>query len=135
MFCCCQMYSSIVWNPASSVAAAVKVYYHSPYVFCLGSHPISRRATCYWNRPQGPYHTGVTIQVSVTKSNTACTADLKKNPDTCGSDPSLLMIFVIIFHTALAHDNLLTTTDQSLSAAEITCPRYWKEFTISRGIS
>ena len=30
VFCCCQMYSSIVLNPASSLAASANVYFHFP---------------------------------------------------------------------------------------------------------
>ena len=77
---------------------------------------------------------GVTTQVSEPKSNTACTTALKKNPDTCRSAPSLLMILVILLHTVLAHDKFLATSGQFLSAAEITRPRYQKEVTISSGI-
>ena len=59
--------------------------------------------------------------------------DLEKNPDTCGSAPSLLRIVFILSHTALDLDKFLTTADQSSSATKITLPRYWKEVTISRG--
>ena len=67
---------------------------------------------------------GVTTQASKPKSNTACTTDLKKNPDTRGSAPSMMRILVILFHTALARDKFLTTVGQLLSAAEITRPSY-----------
>ena len=75
----------------------------------------------------------VTTQVSALKSNTACTTALKKNPDTRGSAPSLMRIFVILFHTALALEKFRTKAGQSLSAAKITHPRYNKEGTIYRG--
>ena len=76
---------------------------------------------------------GVTTQVYDPKSSTACTTALKKKPDTRGTTPSLLRISVILFHTALAWDKLCTIADQSFYAPKITCPRYLKEFTISRG--
>ena len=76
---------------------------------------------------------GVTTQVSEPKSNTACTMNLNKNPETHGSAPSLMRILVILFHNALAHDTLLTTSVQSLSSTKINHPRYRKEVTISRG--
>ena len=76
---------------------------------------------------------GVTTQVYEPKINTACTTALKKNPGNCGSDPSLMSILVVLFHTALAQDKLLTTAGQLSSAADITRPRYQKEVTITRG--
>ena len=76
---------------------------------------------------------GVTTQVSKLHINTACTRALKNNLDTRGSAPSLLRILVILFHTALEHDKLTTTADQSSSVAYITRPRYQKELSISRG--
>ena len=76
---------------------------------------------------------GVTTQVSKLQINTACTRALKNNLDTRGSAPSLLRILVILFHTALTRDKFLTTSGQSSSAADITCPRYRKEVTIYRG--
>ena len=75
---------------------------------------------------------GVATQVSDTNSNTACTTALKKNPDTCGSAPSLLRILVILFHTSLACEKFLTTAGQLSSAAKITRPRYQEEVSISR---
>ena len=76
---------------------------------------------------------GLTNQVSKMKSNTALTMDLKKNPDTRGLAPSLLRILVILFHTTLSHDKFPSTAGHSLSAVDITCPRFWKEVPISRG--
>ena len=109
VFCHHRMYSCIVWNPASSLAAAAEVYSRFLSVLCRGSRPISRRATWSWNPPRTLPMRGVATQVSEPKSNTACTTDLKKNPDTRGSAPYLLRIQVIIFHTALARDKFLTT--------------------------
>ena len=74
---------------------------------------------------------GVTTQYSKPKINNACTTAFK-NMDTCGSSPSLISILVFLFHTSLARDKLLTTAGQLLYTADITCPRYRKEFTISR---
>ena len=76
---------------------------------------------------------GVTTQVLEPKRNTACTMDLKKNPDTCGSEPSMMRILVILFHNFHACDKFLTTNGQLLSVAEITRPKYQKEVTIPRG--
>ena len=56
---------------------------------------------------------GVNTQVSEPKRNTACTTALNINPDTRGSAPYLLIILVILFHTALTHDKFLTTSGQS----------------------
>ena len=77
----------------------------------------------------------VTTRVSELKSNNACTGVLKKNVDKCGSTLSLLRIIVILFNTSLARDKLLTTAGQFPSANKITCHKYWKEITISRGRS
>ena len=60
---------------------------------------------------------GVTTQVSEKNSITSCTTDLKKKTDTRVSAPSLLRIIVVLFHTDLVHDKLLTTAGQLLSAA------------------
>ena len=76
---------------------------------------------------------GVTTNFSQPKNNTVCTTALKKKPDTRGYAPYLLDILVILFHPTLARYNLLTTSGQSLSAAKITRPRYYKEVTIFRG--
>ena len=59
---------------------------------------------------------GVTTQVSEPKIKTVCTTDLKKNPDTHGFALSLLRILVILFHSDLTHDKLLTTSGQLSSA-------------------
>ena len=45
VFCHSQMYSSIVWNPASSLAVAAEVYSHFLSFFCHGSLPVSRSST------------------------------------------------------------------------------------------
>ena len=76
---------------------------------------------------------GVTTQVSATKNSTTYTTALKKNMENRGAAPSLLRIRVILLQTALARDKLFTTSGQSLSAADITRPRYLKEVIISRG--
>ena len=127
------MYSSVVWNPASSLFAAVEVYSHFLSGFCRGSPPVSRCATWSWNTPKALPMRGVSTQFYEPKSNTACTTALKKNMETRGSSPYLLRILVILFHTALSLETFLTTSGQSLSAANITLPRYQKEITISRG--
>ena len=127
------MYSSIVWNPASLLAFNAEVYVHSPSGFLRRSLPASRIATWSWKPPRALTMQGLTTQVSDPKRNTACTTDLKKNPDTRVSAPYLLSIIVILFNTALSRDNLLTTAGQLSSADEINRPRYQKEVTISRG--
>ena len=76
---------------------------------------------------------GLTTQVSCLKIGIACITALKKNPDTQGVTLSLLIIGDILLHTVFARSNLLTTSGQSLSVADITHPRYLKEVTISRG--
>ena len=127
------MYSSIVWNPASYRVIAAEVYVQFPSGFRRVSRPVRHLST--WSRkpPRVLPIRGVTTKVSDPKSNTACTTALNNKTDTCGSAPSLLRILVILFHTTLSQDKFLTTVSQSLSAAEITRPRYWKEVTISRG--
>ena len=77
---------------------------------------------------------GVTSHVYVPKSNTTCTMALKKKPDTRGSVPYLLSILIILFHTSLAREKFLSTFVKPLFAADITCPRYRKEVTISKGL-
>ena len=129
------MYCSIIWNPASSLAVAAKVFSHLPSVFSCGGLPISRRATWYWKPPRTLTIQGVTTQVSEPNSNTACTTALKKNTDTRGSAPFLLSIISVLFYTALARDKFLTTASQSSSASETTRLKYWKEVTIFRRCS
>ena len=75
---------------------------------------------------------GVTTQVYWLNIITACTTDLKKKKDIRSSKPSLLRT-IILFNTALTREKFLTTARHSSSATDITCPRYWKEVTISRG--
>ena len=133
VFCRCLMYYSIIWNPASSFAVSAKVYYHFLSVFCCRICLVSRCATWSWKPPRTLPMRGVTTQVSDPNSSTACTTDLRKNTDTRGSALYLLMILVIIFHTALSRDKFLTTAGQSSSASKITRPRHRKEVTISRG--
>ena len=126
------MYSSIVWNPASSLAVADEVYHHLMSVLRHRSRPVIYSATWSWNPPRALPMRGVTNMVSDPKINTACTTALKKNLDTRGYAPYLLSILVILFHTALDHETFPTTAIQSSFAAEITHPRYRKEVTIYR---
>ena len=78
---------------------------------------------------------GVTTQVSAPKISTDWTTDLNKNTDTRGASYSLMIILGNSHHASLAFPRFCTTSAQSLSAAEITCPKYLKEVTISRGSS
>ena len=84
----CRMYSSIVCNPASSLAAATKFYYRFPSVFCCGSSSVIRRATWSWNPPRSLPIQGVTVQVSEPKIDTACTMALKKIQTPAALPPS-----------------------------------------------
>ena len=127
------MYSSIIKNPNSSLAIAVEVYFHFLSGVLRGSRPVSSIATRAWNPPRDFPMRGVTTQVYDPKSSTACTMDLKNNPDTRGTDPSLLMMCDILLQTTLSQDKFFTTSGQSLSAADINSTRYLKEVTISRG--
>ena len=52
---------------------------------------------------------GVATQVSDPKRSTACTAALKKNPNTRGTAPSLLRMHTIVLQNALDRDKFLTT--------------------------
>ena len=76
---------------------------------------------------------GVTTHVSVPKSSTDWTTNLKKNLDTRSAASSLLIILVNLRHNACAFARFMTTANQLSSAADITCPKYLKEVTISRG--
>ena len=77
---------------------------------------------------------GVTTRVYTKKISTDWSTALKKNPDTrAPPPPSLLRIIVNLYHTARTFARFLTTSGQSLSAAEITRPNYLKEVNISRG--
>ena len=78
MFCRRQIESSIVWNPASSFAAAAEVYFDFPSGFRHGSLPVSRRTNWSWNPPRALPMQGVTTQISKPKSKTPCTTYLKK---------------------------------------------------------
>ena len=130
---CHRMYSYIVKNSASYLAVAAKVYVHFPSGDLRRSRLVNRLTTWAWNPPRVLHVWGVTTQVSNTKISTACTKALKNNPDTHGSAPSLLRIHVILLQTVLDWDKLFTTAGQSLSATDITRPRYTKEVTIYRG--
>ena len=83
--------------------------------------------------PQGPSHAGGDHPGLLAEEQHRLQHGFKKNPDTRGSAPSLLSIIVVLFHTALAQDKLLTTTGQLLSASDITCHRYRREFILYRG--
>ena len=76
---------------------------------------------------------GVTTHVSAPKSSTYWTTALKKS-DTCDAVPSLLRILVSLRHADRALARFMTTAGHSLSVAEITRPKYLKDFAISRGI-
>ena len=78
---------------------------------------------------------GVTTQVSSTKSIIAWTTALKKKPDTCSDDTSLLIMRDILLQTFLSWAKFFTTAGQLLSAANITRSSYLKEVNISRGRS
>ena len=58
---------------------------------------------------------------------------LKEKPYTHSATPSLLRIRNILLQIFLARDKFFTAAGQSSSAAEIACPKYLKEFNISRG--
>ena len=94
-----QMYSSVALNPASSLAAASEVYSHFPLLRLLRSLPVNWRATCSWNPPRTRLMQGVTNRVSAPKSSTNCNTALKKNMDTRGASPSLMIILVNLRHT------------------------------------
>ena len=76
---------------------------------------------------------GVTTHVSAPKKDTDKTTALKKNPYTRGVTPYLMIILFNLRLTACLSTRFLTKAGQSSSAAEITCPKYLKEVTISRG--
>ena len=67
---------------------------------------------------------GMTTQVSAPKISTDWTAALKKNPGTHGTAPSLMRILVNLRHITRSLAMFLDTAGQSLSAAEITRPKY-----------
>ena len=55
VFLRCQMYSSIVWNPASFLDISAEVYVHFLSVLCRGSFHIIRITTWSWNSPPGTF--------------------------------------------------------------------------------
>ena len=122
-----QIYSSVAPNSASSLATAAEVYSHFPSVRLRRRLLVNRRATWSWNPPSIRTMRGVTTQVSAPKRSTDWTTALKKSPYTHGAVPSLLRILVNLCHTALAFSRFLTTSVQSLYAAETTRPKYLKE--------
>ena len=65
-----QLYSSVVWNPTSSLAVTADVYFHFPSGFLRGSRPVSRLATCSWNPTRDPPMQAMTNQVFKRKINT-----------------------------------------------------------------
>ena len=111
------MYSSIINNPASSLAVAVKVYFRFPSGVLCWIRLVIRLTTWSRNPPTALPMQGVTTQVSNPKSSTAYTTALKKNPDTRSTAPSLLRIHDILLQTFLAHYNVFTTVGQLSSAA------------------
>ena len=126
VFCLLWMYYSIASNPASFLDDAAEVYSYFPSIRLRGSLPFSRRATWYWNPPRIRPMPGVTTQVSVPKISTNWTTVFNKKPDIRGAAPFLLRILVNLRHTSRALSKFLTTSGQSLSAAEITRPNYLK---------
>ena len=76
----------------------------------------------------------VITQFSAPKTSTDWTMYLKKNPDTCGVAPYLMIILVDLLHTACAFAWSLTNTHKLSSASDMNCPKYLKEVNISREI-
>ena len=129
------MNSSIASNPAFSCAAAAEVYSHLPSVRLCGIPPVNRRTTWSWNPPRTLTTQGVTTQVYEPKYITNWITALKKNLYTYVAAPSLTRIPVNLSHTTHTLAMFLTTSGQSSSAADITCPKYLKDFTIKSGHS
>ena len=71
VFCRRLIYSSIVKNPASSLAAVAEVYLHLPSGVLRGSRPVSRLSTWAWNPSRAFPIQGMITQVSDPKSSTA----------------------------------------------------------------
>ena len=86
-----------------------------------------------WKTPRARPIWGVNTQLSASNSNTDWTTALKKNMNTRGLDPSLINILNILCHTIRAFKRFWTTAGQSSYYANITLPRYLKDFTILRG--
>ena len=128
------MYVSILSNPASALATSTEVYSYFLYDRCRRSRPVNSCATWSWKPPRTRPMQGVTTHVSAPNISTDLTTALNKKLDTCGLDPSLIRILVILLHTDLSFVILWTTAGQLSSAAKITLHRYLKEVTISRGI-
>ena len=128
-----RMYSSIALNPASYIAATAGVYSHFLLVRLRRSLPVKLRATWSWNPPRTRTMQGVTTQVSAPKSSINWTTALKKNTDTRSTVPPMLRIIVNLRHTARAFVRFLNTAEKASPIADITCPKYLKEITISRG--
>ena len=133
MLCRCLIYSSIVNNTASSLAAAAEVYLHLPSDVLFEIYTVRHLSTWVWKPTRDLPMRGVTTQVSALKSSKAWTTALKKKPDTCGAAPSLLRMRGILLQNFLERAKLFITAGQSFSSAEITRPSYLKEVRIYRG--
>ena len=123
MLCLRQMYSPIASNPASFLTAADDVGSHFPSGCCHRYLPVGLCSTWSWKPPSTRPIQEVTTQVSGPKMSTDCTKSLKKNPNTYGVTPSLLIILINIRHTTRTFARFLTAAVQSSSPAEIT--RQW----------
>ena len=126
------MYSYIISNTASYLVAASNVYSHLPSVRHRRSLPSNHCAIWSQKPTRTPTMQGVTTHVSAPKSSTDWITALKKNPYTCGTSTYLLIILVNLRHTVCAFSRFLTTAEQSLSASEITWPKYLKAFSTKR---
>ena len=110
MICLRLLYTSIFSNPTYALASTIEVYSHCLSARPCRSYPINFRAIWYWETPRSRLIQGVTTHVSASKSSTNLITALKQNMDTIRSSPSLLRIFVIILHTALAFARFRTTS-------------------------
>ena len=70
VLCLCQIYISIISNPASDIAASNKVYSPFPYARRYGILPFHLRITWYWKPPRTQTMLGVTTHISAPKRNT-----------------------------------------------------------------
>ena len=94
---------------------------------------VNRCTTLCWKLLRTHSIRGVRTHVSAPKSNTACTNALNNNPETFGSAPYRLRIFVICTQLFLALLRLPATAGQSSPPVVSTLPRYLNDITVSNG--
>ena len=108
------MYSPMVWNPVTSIAATTEGYYHSPHtprvVVIHVIHLIDR-----WRNPSNTFRIPpVTTQISLLYRSNNCTTALYITPRDLTVDTVFISTLAIMTHRLCAFRRLWYTADQSL---------------------